>query len=593
MHVIYFADLNVATPFDLFIVGIFMIMEVLLGLAFSRMVRNGSDFFRAGARGAWWMVGTSMFVSGISSYTFVANAAGIFRTGWTPIVIYLANACAFLAAAAYLGPWYRQMRVVTYAEAIRARFGRTAEQVVTHLLVINGLVWSGVGLYTLAVFLSSLIPGASVRAIILAVGIVMIIYSSVGGHWAVLGNDFVQALLLMFVTVTITFLCLARTGGVSGFLEAISNSGAAADLQFYKPAARGQSAWSAPYGLAWLVVTFLMQFANQCSLFQATRYFAAKDGSEARKASLLACILMGVGLIVFFVPPIYARVFLEAEVLAMHSSAEKAAEYAYSIASIHVLPPGTVSLLVLAIFAVSSPDAGLTRNSALIVRDLLPAYRKLLGLPPVNPDNEVQLARLVLIVLGTALVGVAIGYSFLNSTTIFDVMLTVIAQLITPQVIPLCLFLFIRKVPRWAIFSSLIGGYIPSIASLIFSELTNASLSYPAKAAMVLAGGVLGFVVARPFWVFVSPEEKAKTADFYSTMNRPVEFAAEVGQANDALQLSLLGRFTAVLGVLLFLLVIPASSSAGRWVIVSISIPIFALGILMWIKSARPRDAGP
>lgn len=574
---------------DIIIVGAFMLMLMSIGLTFSRLVKTGSDYFRAGAKASWWLVGTNMFMGGISAYTFVGNAAGIYNAGWSLLAIYLANICGFLLAAAFLAAWYRQMRVVTYAEVIKERFGKVAQQLVTHLLVINGLMWSGAGLYTLSIFVAPLFPTISVQWLIFSVGLVTILLCSIGGNWAVLANDFVQGLILISVTVVVTVLCFIKAGGVSGFFSTIYHSAAASDLRFIKPTPVGQTFWTAPYGLTWIFITFILQFANQTSLLQGFRYYSAKDGREARKASILAGVMMLLGLVVFFVPPIYARVFLESDVLAMNASPEKAAEYAYSVACANVLPSGTFSFILLAIFAttISSLDTGLNRNAALIVRDLLPAYRKLLGLPPIRPDREVMFGKFATLILGGGVVSVALGYSMIKDTSIFDVMLTIIAQLISPQVIPLMLFLFIRKVPRWAIFSSLIGGYLPSLIILILSFTTNATFSYQQKGMLVLVGSVLGFAVARFFWNRVSADEKATTEAFYAKMMKPVDFESEVGKSNDSLQLVMIGRFSMIAGGLIMLLAIPVETSTGRLVVFSVSGFVGGVGTLIFFLGKR------
>lgn len=574
---------------DLVIVGVYMAVLVLIGLAFGRLVQSGSDYFKAGAKGSWWMVGSSMFMSGISAYTFVGNAAGIYRSGWSPFAIYLANVLSFILGVVCLAAWYRQMRVVTYAEVIKQRFGKVAEQIVAHLLVFNGFMWAGVGLYTLAVFITPLVPGIPVQGLIIGVGMIVVIYCTVGGNWAVMANDFVQGLVLIIVTIIVTVLCFIHAGGIGEFFSAVSHSDAAADLKFITAAPEGQTAWTAKYGLFWIFITFTLQFFNQSSLFQGVRYFSAKDGREAAKASLFAGILMVMGLLVFFVPPIYARVFLESEVLAMHEVPAKAMEYSYSVASYNLLPKGTFSIMIVAIFAaaISSLDTGLNRNAALIIRDLLPGYRKLMRKNPLNPDREVILGKITTILGGCVVMGVALIYAAISTASIFDIMLTVIAQLISPQIIPLMLFLFIRKVPKWSILSSLIGGYLPSVIMWIITSAGGASFTYQEKGLYVLIGGVGGFLISRLFWSRVPEEQKDEIQAFYDNMKKPVDFETEVGEGNDSFQLIMIGRFALLLGLLFLLLLIPVKTIDGRIIILSISGFVGGIGLLMLLSGKR------
>lgn len=565
---------------DLIIIAVYLCVLVAVGIVFGRIVKTGGDYFRAGARGSWWLVGSSMFMSGISAYTFVGNAAGIYRSGWSTLSIYLANVAGFALAAFFLAAWYRQMRVITFAEVLKERFGKTAEQIVAYLLVFNGYIWSGVVLYTLAVFTQVIIPGISVQLIIAGVGVIVILYCTAGGNWAVMANDFVQGLVLIAVTVAVTVLCFFHAGGIGGFFDAAAAQPAAAEqLRFNTPVPTGQTMWSAQYTLAWLVMSFVVQFSNQVSLFMGVRYFSAKDGREARKGAIFAGILMILGLIVFFIPPIYARLFLKEQVMAMSGSPAKAVEFAYAVASYVVLPKGIFSIMLVAIFAaaISSLDTGLNRNAALIVRDLLPPLRRKLGLSALPPEKEVFLGKIATLVSGVILMGIALIYSMVKNMTIFDLMLQVSGRLIFPQMIPLVLFLFVRKVPRWSILSSIAGGYIPTLIELIF----GLTFSYQLMSLLVLAGGCGGFFISCLFWKRISAQEKEETTAFYRKMGRPVDFKNEVGNANDAFQLIQIGRFAALMGGLTLLLLIPLTTAAARWTILAVAGFVGGIGVFM------------
>jgi Na+/proline symporter len=570
---------------DLIIVGVYLAVLVLIGVAFSRLVKNGSDYFRAGGRGSWWLVGSSMFMAGISAYTFVGNAAGIYESGWSPLSIYLANIAGFILASLVLAGWYRQMRAVTFAEILRERFGRTAEQIVAHLLVFNGFIWAGVGLYTLAVFVNPLVPGMNVQAVIVIVGAIVVLYCTIGGNWAVMANDFVQGLIMIAAITVVTFLCLFKAGGFHGFFSAIAQSDAATQLQFIKPTSAGETIWSAKHGIAWVVVSFVIQFANQSSLFQGVRYFSAKDGREAKRASMLACAMMLLGCLTFFVPPIYARLFLSPEVMASNINPAKAAEFAYSIASRQVLPIGTFSIMIVAIFAaaISTLDVGLNRNAALVIRDLLPPIRRLFKLGAMPADREVFYGKAATIGSGVVVIGVAMIYTLAKSTSIFDLAMDIAGRLIFPQMIPLLLFLFIRKVPRWSILSSILGGFIPSIIELSL----GLTFSYQLMGTLVLIGGVAGYLISCLFWNRVSQQEKDETAAFYKKMTTKIDFAGEVGEDNDAYQLSLLGRFSVMIGGLLLLMCIPVKSFDGRMVILAVAGFISGVGLLMVLAGRR------
>lgn len=568
------------------VIGVYFVFLIAVGIVFGRLVRNSSDYFRAGGQASWWLVGLSMFMSGISTYTFVGNAAGIFKSGWSPLAIYAANVSGFALAGLVMGAWYRQMRVVTVAEAIRTRFGHKSEVVLATLMVVNGLVWTGAVLYGLSVFFTLLLPGVSQTMVILAVGAVVIGYCTIGGNWAVMANDFVQGMIMVSVTVLITVLCFHHAGGISAFFSAMAASPDVDELRFVTPLPEGAGFMDAPYGVSWLVVTFLVQFCSTISMFQGVRYFSAKDGREASKASWLAAGLMVVGCLVFFIPPIFSRLFLFDEVMAMHPDAAKAPEFSFAVACRYLLPQGAFSLMLVSMLAaaISSLDSGLNRNSALIVRDLLPALLRKLGLPTIPNAREVLAGKLATIGLGGLIIVIALFYSQMRGVTLFDLMLSIANMLMLPQFIPLVLVLFVRRVPAWSALASLAAGFLPSILNLSLGW----GWSYQEKSLAIVLCSTSVFLISRLFYHRITQEERERVEGFYRNMSTPIDYAKEVGRSSDAFQLRQIGRFSLVLGGLIMLLLLLDNPWSGRLCIAAVGGVVLTVGTIM-LRLSRSR----
>lgn len=526
-----------------------------------------------------------MFMSGISTYTFVGNASGIFKAGWSPIVIYLGNIVALGLCAFFLGAWYRQMRVVTFAEIIKERFNVLTEQIVSVLLIMNNLLWAGAVLYGLSVFCAFLLPDVPSWALIIGVGFAVVVYSTIGGNWAVMANDFVQGLVMISITILITTLCFVKAGGVGAFFDAIANSSAAEDLKILTPLEDG-AAWSqAKYGLSWALAAFLMQFFNMMSIFAGVRYFSAKDGREAMKASLLGGILMTMGCLLFFVPPIFARIFLYDDVMAMHPDPSRAPEFSYALTSYKILPNGGFSLLIVAMFAaaISSLDTALNRNAAVVVRNITPLIMRLTKRKQLTDDQEVKAGKTITVGLGCLVITIALVYANIKGITLFDLILLIGSLLQLPLFIPLVLILFIRKVPQWAALASIVGGFIPGLIDLIFKT----GWSYQEKTIYVLAGGIVVYLLSMLGYKSSSESDKSKWEAFYTRMKTPVDFEKEVGQANDSTQLLQIGKFAVALGSLIGLLAFLGNPLWGRLCILGITGFVAGIGAIMWYAGNR------
>jgi len=95
----------------------------------------------------------------------------------------------------------------------------------------------------------------------------------------------------------------------------------------------------------------------------------------------------------------------------------------------------------------------------------------------------------------------------------------------------------------------------------------------------------------------VKPDEAAlaREREFFSRRDRPVDFASEIGGANDGRQLRIVGTFGIVLGLAVLLLLFPQSSAGHSGMIWAVALSTLGIGGLMaWlgVRSDRQGRAG-
>ena len=61
---------------EYFVIIGYLALIISVGLVFKQFSSNTDDYFRGGAKGTWWLVGSSAFMSAFSAWTFT-GAAGI------------------------------------------------------------------------------------------------------------------------------------------------------------------------------------------------------------------------------------------------------------------------------------------------------------------------------------------------------------------------------------------------------------------------------------------------------------------------------------------------------------------------------------
>ena len=138
---------------DYIVIGFYMCLILSIGPAYKRFSHTASDFFRGGGGMLWWMVGASAWVTSFTAWTFTGGAGKAYSTGTFFLILALANAIATIFTF-YTAPLFRQMRVITGIEAVMQRFGRTNEQFFTWIPVPFGIVFGGIALYAIGIFMS-------------------------------------------------------------------------------------------------------------------------------------------------------------------------------------------------------------------------------------------------------------------------------------------------------------------------------------------------------------------------------------------------------------------------------------------------------
>jgi Na+/proline symporter len=524
-------------------------------------------------------------MAGISAFTFTGNSGAAFQSGWSVLAFYFGNLGGLLVNILFLAPWFRQMRATTLPEVIRERFGPITQQVYAYVYMLMFVIMGAIWLLGLAVFSASVF-GLPVQFVIPALGCVVVFYSTMGGKWAVLAADFLQGLIMMIMTVVLTILCLKLTGGFDGLLSLISEQGLSQDYKlFNEPGRFPGNAYTWEWGLA----AFVVQISYFCSAAGAVKYFSVKDGREARKAAALTFALMLIGIIFWFIPPITARLFFEADVMAMVMP--KPEESSFAIVSIRLLPSGLIGLMVVAIISatLSSMDAGLNMNAAMCVRDALPPLRRIIGHPtPPSERAQLHISRAVNVIFGALIVSLAYYFSTRDGLGIFEIMVNFTALVGMPATIPLVLCLFIQKVPAWSALFSLFSGSIVSALSLIQADEWN----FQSRTLWVFIAGISSFLFTRLFWNGAGPDYRKQVEGFFTKMHNPVRFTEEVGAANDNRQLKLMGRFTLIIGASIALLLLVPNDSNGRWAILGVIFALFILAGLMLAASTKAAGSG-
>lgn len=569
----------------LVIVG-YLILIIVVGIVFKKFSSNTDDYFKGGSKGTWWLVGSSAFMSAFSAWTFTGAAGIAYESGFSAMFIFFGNVLGFFVNFLFMGPWLRQMRVTTFPEAIAGRFGEVTRDFYAYYEVPIRILYSAMALYGLGIFCSAVF-GYDINYVIIVCGIVVLLYSATGGRWAVMATDFLQGLILVPLTLLVAWLCLDALGGIDNLFLKIEQQGLTEEYSMVNSA----TLFGGAYTWGWASAMMAKQFIVFNSMNAAPRYFSVKDGREARKAALLCSVLMLAGSFIWFLPPITARLLYPELVMAFDIA--KPAEASYAVASISLLPVGLVGLIVVAILAatMSSMDTGLNTNVAILIKDIYPKVSRMFHWKHKVETELLNYGRILTWVMGFLIVLLALYFAQQDGSGIFEIMLQVGTLLSMPITIPLLFGMFIRQTPWWAallsigcalIFSSLAFFEIPLIYLGFSQEYSDGfAWNFQQQFFGVLGTGTFGFLISTLFAPSQNSAHRQMVDKFFTNMKTPIDFEKEIGEGNDASQLTTIGRFgVAVAGFVALMLIIP-NPFEGRMVILVLAVAIGTISLLM------------
>ena len=578
--------------FDYLVIAAYFVLIIAIGLVFKKLAKNStSDYFRGGGKMLWWMVGSTAFMAQISAFTFTGAAGKAFNDGLAISLVFFGNTFAYFCGWAWFSQRFRQMRVDTPSEGIKRRFGKQNELFFSWAIIVFSIINAGVWLNALGIFTSAFFE-ADINLTLIATGLTVLFVSVISGAWGVVASDFIQTLVLAVVSIACAIVALVKVGGP---IELVTN--------FPSGFVMGPNM---NYGLI-LFCTFLFflpkQIVSIMNLNESYRFLSAKDTFNARKAALLTTILMGVGSIVFFIPP-WATAILYPDAAAEYADlGGKASDSVYLIFARNVMPAGTVGLLVAGLFAatMSSMDSALNKTAGIFVRSV---YQPLLAKNSsrANDKHQLQVAKLVSLVNGILVILVALFFVSLSDLSLFDLMMSVTTMIQMPLLVPLTLGLLVKKTPSWAPWVTVCLGLGVSwlVANVVTADVVAAWIGIEeltqreaAEMNVILTIAAHLFITATFFCstAFFYREDRdshrEETQQFFADLETPV-ISDGVQSDYDRQQRSKLGAMVIAMGIGMLLMTFIPNPFWGRLLFLVCSLSLLFIGVGLRKSANQP-----
>ena len=452
--------------FDLVAFVAFIAFVIGVSLYASRGEETEEDYFLAGRRLSWWLIGFSLIASNISTEQFVGMAGRGYELGLAIASYEWMAAVTLVIVAIFFLPRFLKAGIFTIPEFLEYRYNKLARTLMAGYMML---------IYVFVALASVLYSGAlaleQIFAVDLFVGIWLIgvlagAYTIYGGLQAVVWSDLIQGVALLLGGVVVTVLAFQAIGGWESFVASSGDK-----LHTVLPWNHPEMPWVAVFvGGLWIPNLYywgLNQFITQ-------RTLGARSLSDGQRGIFLAA---GLKLIIPFIivfPGIMAAELFAGQV------AE--ADAAYPVLMRELLPVGLRGIMFAALFGavMSSLDSVLNSASTILTMDLYRPYLK----PEATSRQLVKIGRIatgVFVVIGALWAMAIYSLEGLLERGIFTY-IQLVQGFISPGIVAVFVFgLAWKRVPPQAAVGALLLGIpiyglllwlLPSVAFLHHMMIT-------------------------------------------------------------------------------------------------------------------------
>jgi SSS family transporter len=437
--------------FDYIVVGAYFLFMLGIGLYFMRINKGGKEYFAGGSMIPWWVSGMTLYMANFSAWTFTGAAGFAYSTGWFAILYFGTWSVAYFFGSQLTAAKWRRTRSISPVEYTNTRFNFTTQQFLSVVIATNFTLSAGVQLAATCKLLAP-VMGLDITMVTLVTGVVILLYTFMGGLWAVSITDVVQGVILLSITFIVMPLALGLVGGPANLIDALPTL---SFDHFYN---------GVRYTEHWLISILIIMYLGTAA-GAAQRFYSVKDEKDAKRVGKLAGALFLTVPFVFGVPPLVAKVIwpdLSQVEFFQPYVGQNPQDLVFIALCLKLLPNGLIGVFLAAMLAATMSTLSSVYNmvSSILSRDIYQGWIK----PGSSDTDLLKVGRLFSVGLGLFVTVMAVV--FVNSQFgIFNLMQAFFTLLNIPVVVPTAFGLLFRRVPKWGAVSSIVWGLIVGFAA--------------------------------------------------------------------------------------------------------------------------------
>ncbi len=374
-------------PLDWTIMALYLVGLIYMSYRLGKGQTNERDYYLGGNKVHWLPVGISTMATQLSTNSLLGAPAFVaFSLGggllWLQYELAVPLAMVFIMI--FLVPFFKKAGVISVYEFLEKRLGVRTRTLLTLLFQFIVAFGTGVTVYGISIVLEATL-GVPFWVAVVLLGVVTIIYDTLGGMRSVIASDVLQMGILVAGIIIAATYAVSLSGGVANVLESFDATRMKA-LDFSGHGLGDEATFSF---LPMLIGGFFLYVAYYgCNQTQVQRHLSTKDIDDTNKALFLNGILrfpvvlgycfLGVAVGAYatldgaFLSRLPTREVIENGVV------EQVPNFNMAVPTfvLEHLPHGVIGLIMVALFAaaMSSLDSTINSLSATTVRDIIDRF---------------------------------------------------------------------------------------------------------------------------------------------------------------------------------------------------------------------------
>ncbi|MBR2427722.1 MAG: sodium:solute symporter family protein [Lentisphaeria bacterium] len=434
---------------------LYVLLMLLIGGYASRKVRSMTDFIVAGRRLTLFPAVGTLLATWFGAGTCIGISAAVYKGGIHSVIAdpFAVTVCLLLAGF-FLAGVLRRMNYMTVTDIIHDHYGRGAG-IYASLWMIPAYI----GLLSAQILgigtVLHLFAGWDLICAQLVAALVILLYTAIGGMWAVTLTDQVQMVLILVGLFLILPGAVREAGGWQSIVSSLNGS----DSILPTASERASFSGMINYGGNWMIMG-LGCIVGQ-DLLQ--RSLACKDERTARNSTLITAALYFFIALIPLAIGLAARIILPKWGVTPEMMGNDLENQVMPRIAAGILTPVSPVLLILFLGALisaimSTADSSLLAASSLLIRNVIqPLF-------PSVPDKSLllytRIATVLLIVLSTVL--------SMMAESVYALMISASASQLVIVLLPVFAAIYLPSASRSAVWTGMLAGTVSWLGYLLY-----------------------------------------------------------------------------------------------------------------------------